>query len=351
VSDETTTKPFANAGASGPMIRLALVNILLSIATLSIWRFWGRTKVRRLLWGGTTAWGDPVEYVGTGKELFTGFLLALLVIYLPLGVLWTWAQTLVVGQDPMGAVMISVLYPLTMFLISMGLFRARRYQLSRTVWRGIRGGQTGSALVYAGLSMLVWVLVPLSLGWALPWGEMKLARYRLSHTTFGDKALVCGAKAGPLYRPFLGLWLVGLAAPLLGSLALWALMAVGGSVAMVLGTPVAVIAAILLLGRLWVGYRVAFYRSLAEGTAFEGARFGAAIQMGPLFRLWFGNMLISVLSLGILRPWAALRVFRFTCARLEVTGEPDFEAVRQSTQANPKMGEGLVTVLDGVGEF
>jgi uncharacterized membrane protein YjgN (DUF898 family) len=62
-------------------------------------------------------------------------------------------------------------------------------------------------------------------------------------------------------------------------------------------------------------------------------------------------MIISLFSLGILRPWASLRTFRYGCAIIGVEGEPDFAAVHRSGEAGPKTGEGLVTVFDGAGEF
>lgn len=352
-SESTLIRPFRQHGDSGDMVRLALVNLGLNIVTLSFWRFWGRTRVRRLLWGTTTAWDDPVDYTGTGKELLKGFLMALVVVYLPLVAGILWAQSLVMAEDPLGPLLMSVLYILTALLVAAGTYRARRYQLSRTVWRGIRGGQGGSALVYAGITLLVWIVVPLSLGWALPWGEMKLARYRLGHTRFGDRSFSCDAGAGGMYRYFAVVWLSGLA--LLGMLWLLALSPVGeeGIAGINEGSTFtgSVLLSLLLLLLPWAWYRAAFYRRLAAGTSFGGHRFSAAVATWPIVRLAVGNGLISLLSLGVLRPWAALRTFRFTCSVMALDGVPDFATIHQTTQAGPSMGEGVMTVLDGAGEF
>ena len=344
------------------MIGTALVNLLYSVLTLSLWRFWGRTRVRRLLWGGTSAWGDPVEYTGTGKELFKGFLIVLFAIYLPLAAGFGWAQTLTAAGDPRGPAVMAVLYLATVLLIAAGLYRARRYQMSRTLWRGIRGGQTGSALSYAARSLLVWVLVPLSLGWAWPWGEMWLARYRLGHTTFGDKPVQCDASAGELYGRFALVWVSGLLyggvmAVLLGLSATASAVLpgwMGGDEAetvlagvMLLGLPVAMATMALP----WAWYRAGFYRRLAAGTSFEGAQFAAEIGAWAMLRLGLGNMLISLFSLGILRPWAALRTFRAGCRVITLDGVPDFDAIHQGKDRGPGMGEGLISVLDGAGEF
>ncbi len=348
------------------MIRLALANLGLNIVTLSFWRFWGRTKVRHLLWDGTTVWDDPLEYTGTGKELFKGFLLALVVIYLPLVAGFGWAQSLIAAHDPRGQVVSGILYMVTALLVAAGLYRARRYQLSRTVWRGIRGGQTGSAWGYALRSLAVWLAVALSLGLALPWGEMMLARYRFNHTTFGDRSFQCEALAKGLYGRFALVWLAGLlcvvaVSALIGAVITLGLMvpgppdqdgpplaqAFGVGMALLAFLPVGLI--VMSLPMAW--YRAAFFRQLAAGTSFEGHRFSAEVKTWPLARLAVGNVLISLFSLGILRPWAALRVFRFTCAAIAIDGVPDFAAIHQTADKGPRTGEGLISVLDGAGEF
>ena len=39
-------------------------NALLSLATLGVYSFWGRTRVRRYLWGTTSFRAEPFEYSG-----------------------------------------------------------------------------------------------------------------------------------------------------------------------------------------------------------------------------------------------------------------------------------------------
>ena len=52
-----------------------MVNLLLTIVTLGIYRFWAKTRIRRYLWSQTEFLGDRFEYTGTGKELLIGFLI------------------------------------------------------------------------------------------------------------------------------------------------------------------------------------------------------------------------------------------------------------------------------------
>ena len=54
---------------------LSLKHGLLNLVTLSAHRFWGQSKVRRRIWGSMGLYGEPLTYVGGGRELFVGFLL------------------------------------------------------------------------------------------------------------------------------------------------------------------------------------------------------------------------------------------------------------------------------------
>lgn len=348
--------PFVHHGRTGAMIRLALKNLLLSIVTFTLWRFWGKTRVRRQLWADTEFWGDAAEYTGTGKELFLGFIVALVAVFMPIVVAMGAAQAAVAAGHAWAGLLVLLLQILIMVLAMAGVYRARRYQMTRTVWRGIRGGQTGSALRYGLMVLGVGLITVLTLGWALPWGEMGLARYRMENTTFGDCAFECDARAKGLYKRFAVVWLAGVVF----------FVGIGGGFAAVLdqvddpekvflvvlaGYALAVPWAVLTLGLPLAWYRAAYLRQLAAHTRFDGVAFSLEATTGGLVKLALGNLLISLLSLGILRPWAALRTFRFGCAHLRMAGEPDWGRVHQSAAARLRTGEGLAAVFDGAGEF
>lgn len=348
--------PFVHHGRTGAIIRLSLLNLALNVLTLSLWRFWGKTRVRRQLWGGTSAWGDPAEYTGTGGELFLGFVVALTAVFMPMVIALGAAQAAVEAGNAWANVVIVALQLALVFLAAAGLYRARRYQMSRTRWRGIRGGQGGEAWRYALMFLGVTAATGATLGWMLPWAEMTLARYRLDNTTFGDCRFSCDAVSRPLYKRFAVVWLSGL-------VFVGGILGVAFAFATVFDSPddtlpimVAAYGALMVWGVVtvgvpWAWYRAAFLRQLAAGTRFDGAAFTLDATTGGLVKLALGNWAISLLSLGILRPWSALRSFRYACAHLRMTGEPDWERVHQTRAATARTGEGLAAVFDGAGEF
>ena len=78
------------------------------------------------------------------------------------------------------------LYLILFFLMQFAAYRARRYRLTRTVWRGVRFWMTGSGWAYAMRSFLWTLLTMITLGLAYPWREAALERYKMRHTFYGD---------------------------------------------------------------------------------------------------------------------------------------------------------------------
>ncbi|MGE5547777.1 MAG: YjgN family protein [Solirubrobacterales bacterium] len=343
-------------GRNGAAASLAVKNLLLTVLTLGVYRFWAKTNLRRLLWGNTAAWGDPIEYTGTGKELFVGVLVVMLVVFLPLAAAQTTIRLTLDGQDQVIAT--QLLNVLVMLLIPAGLYRARRYQLSRTQWRGIRGGLGGSAWRYAMLVFQGGILCALTLGWWWPRLEMRLARYRWDHTSFGTQSFACNPRIAPLYLSFSMLWAGSVAAVLavvIGSSFMYegaAILEEKSRIGLAAGTAAMIgLPAALLLVLPYAAYRACMVRELAAGLTFGATRFSSEITTWGMIKLGFGNWMISLLSLGILRPVATMRTFRYVCGVLNIHGQPDFAAIRQSEAERPRSGEGLVAVLDGAGDF
>jgi uncharacterized membrane protein YjgN (DUF898 family) len=190
-------------GTAAEMAPLVYKGLLLTFLTLGIYRFWYQTDVRRFLWSRTSVDGDRLEYTGRGVELFIGFLIALAVL-IPLYALATFLSLIVGPAGP--AVMQPLLTLGLLVLAQYGLYRARRYRLTRTIWRGIRFQQSGSGWVYAGRSMIWGLLTILTLGLAYPFMRASLERYKMNNTWFGDQKAAFSGTGWTLFKRGVLLW-------------------------------------------------------------------------------------------------------------------------------------------------
>jgi uncharacterized membrane protein YjgN (DUF898 family) len=154
----------------------------LELVTLGFYRFWLATDIRRHLWANTQIDGDAAEYTGRAKELLIGFLIALAIlvpVYLAYFLAGLEAERVKAFAS----------FPLFIFFYVFGqfaIYRARRYRLTRTVWRGVRFWMSGSGWAYAARAAMWGVLMILTLGLILPWRTAALERYKMRHSFYGD---------------------------------------------------------------------------------------------------------------------------------------------------------------------
>ena len=204
---ENQSLKFAHHGNAGELFGLVAINSVLNIITLLFYRFWAKTRVRAYLWRRTALGGDPMEYSGTGKEMFLGFLVAFGAVILPL-VLLNLVATFMLGEGTTPkAVFDFGFFLLLMFLVGNAQYRARRYRMSRTHWRGIRAAQTGSEVQYGLKTLGFYLLIPLTLTWSYPWQAMCLMSHMMNNTWFGDRRFSFQGSAGPLYMNFAIAWM------------------------------------------------------------------------------------------------------------------------------------------------
>lgn len=196
---------------------LLVRNVILQFVTLGIYRFWARTNLRRYFWSATEFSGEPFEYSGRGSELFVGFLLAMAFLAPLFGALYI-AETFF-GQETLGYALFQLAWlTLIVFLVNVGIFMSRRYLLTRTLWRGIRAGQAGSAIHYAFLSMGLSVLNFITLGMIGPWVRYKRQAYLMRNTLFGAQAFVFAPSVKNLFASWYVAWTI--AAVILGAIIL-----------------------------------------------------------------------------------------------------------------------------------
>ncbi len=205
-------------GRLGELYKIFVVNFLLGLATLGIYRFWGKTRMRRYLWSHLRYDGDRFEYTGTGGELFKGFLIVAVILIL-LTLVNTAAQFAIeiLVRDPAVATalfsaMTIIFYVVLFFLIFVGQYTALRYRLTRTRWRAIRGGLGGSAWRYGGTAMGYAILKVVTLGQFTPFAAVRLWRYRIGNAFFGTAQARFAGSGREVYRPFLISFLTAIAA-------------------------------------------------------------------------------------------------------------------------------------------
>jgi uncharacterized membrane protein YjgN (DUF898 family) len=355
------TLSFTQTSTWGGILPIAALNALLNIVTLTLWRFWGRTRVRRYLWSTTQINGTPLEYTGSGWELFRSFVFVMLIIFLPISAAAFAGQMMLPPEQ--FAIIFAISYIPIIFgfywLMGIATWGARRYRLSRTTWRGIRLGQAGSANGFAWASIGYGLLTGVSMGWYEPAKEMRLSRRLWGETIYGDQNFEIthsdDGLAGPLYGSYALSWFSGIIGyfVFIGVYAalIYPDIEAGNTnmqmdLAMIGKIYIAMFVFLLIVGVMSMPYQAALIRRKAEIIGLGELRFNIKVTSWGLGWVYLGNFLIIFLTLGFGMPFAQMRLWRYIFQRIEAGGEIDIDQIRQTADRGPKSGEGLADAFD-----
>jgi len=365
VAGAGTVTPFQWIGNPWRLTGLCLLNAALSLLTVGIYSFWGRTEVRRRMWSSVRLLGEPLVYHGTGPELLKGFLGVLLVLLVPLFLIGSFV-VIYFGQASATfalyqIALFAVVYPV---LTAIAFYRARRYRLGRTSWRGIRGSLDGSSTPYGVWSWALTLAYPLTLFWIVPYRAVLLQRMIANDTHLGAERLRFVGSASPMYGRFALLWF--------GSIIL--LLAMFWGIGAAIGHRITVqdplswmllkprdwgMIAVIILATIFIWslmssfYYARLYSHLARSTQFGGDsaalglhRFDLDLRGWQIMWLFFTNSLITYLSLYILRPIATARSMKFYTERLAIVGPLEPALLSQNRATADQTGEGLAQAFD-----
>jgi uncharacterized membrane protein YjgN (DUF898 family) len=378
----------------GGLFALLVKNAVLSFLTLGIYRFWARAALRRYWWGSITIAGDPLEYTGTGLELFVGFLM-FLGIMLPFGVAYGLTAVLQQSNPLAGGLLRLVEFLVLFVLIQFVTFRARRYRLSRTLWRGVRASQGGTSWQYLQLVTGWSLLSGLTLGLAVPWARVSATQYLMDRTALGDLEARFDGRGRDLFLPWL-LFLV----PVVAGFGAFGVLTVRHAGAFAPGQLPPSFGA-LIAGELFGGLGILAYllielRYTIRHTRFGDVQLGSTLSIGGLIGHVIGFCVVALLVLTLvttavavviadlviaqktgIRPtmpaarivvtavmliigfglinilrilWVDRVIVRRICDTMSLTNPDRLDRIGQSTAAVPGAGEGMADAFD-IGAF
>ena len=333
---------FRFTGSGAEYFRIWVVNLLLSLATFGIYTAWA--KVRRLQYfdRNTLLAGASFDFHGQPKAILRGRLVAVALLA---------SYQYAIGFSARAGLAVAT----TLLLATPFLMRgALRFRLAHTSYRAIAFAFSGSVarayrtymapailFVLPGVMIAVfgeaaWTMLALLLyvAWPVMFAQMK--RYQFGEVRYGDLA---SSTSLPLHG-FVGIYLLG-ALLLAAGCAAVLLLGLGAALLhivpsdertseLVLGAVVlgAAIIAYLLLGP-YQQARV-FNLCLAR-TSFPGARFVSTLRVWPYMRLQSKNMALTILSLGLYRPFAVVSAYRYRMEHLALDCDGGIDSILAGT--------------------
>jgi uncharacterized membrane protein YjgN (DUF898 family) len=357
--DAITTAPAAEDGRGieftgewREYLPIAITNALLIICTLGIYRFWAAARQRRYLWSRTRFIDDCLEWTGTGKEMFFGFLLVMCVL-VPFFLFFQFLLPALVARGKAEAAFgIVFLFEIAIFyLVGFARFRALRYRLSRTYWHGIRGGSDDPGWNYGGEYLGRMALSAMTMFIIFPWAATRLWNSRWKAMSFGPLQFRANLNAEGLkerwalvYLAPFGLLAAGVAAGMVAVMA-----RNSGS-----PPPVSLMVIIFALAVIfYVGIPLAtlhwyakYFRHAAEATRIGDLEFSFDATTLQWLGLFLGNLALAIVTLGFGLTYWGYRNWSFMVRHLRVYGTVDLSDLTQSTTHAPREAEGFADAFD-----
>jgi uncharacterized membrane protein YjgN (DUF898 family) len=298
-------------GRGSDFFSVIIVNWLLTILTLGFYYPWAKARKLQFLYGETSLNGDSFSFHGTGKEMFRGFVKAILIILslYSLFFLFLYLQLPVLG--------IVSLYLGILALLPFAIHGSYRYRMSRTSWRGIRFGYRGDRKEFS-INFFKWLFFTIcTFGIYGSWMSINMRNYLLGNIRFGDVEFNSDGDGGDYFM--LNLKGYFLTVFTLGIYGFW-----------------------------WQQELFEYYiNNLSMNKGDKEIALNSTVTGGGIFKLAIVNILIIIGTLGIGYAWVVTRTMKYIFENIEMEGNIDLNSLLQ-TEENYKdaTGEDIGDFLD-----
>ena len=363
----------AFTGSGSEYFRIWIVNLLLTILTLTLYTPFARARRLSYFYANTRVGGHALGFHGSPWKMLRGYLLVA-----GLGAAYAVALRLAPLAAGAAVLLFAAVWP--------ALWRASlQFRLGNTSWRGLRfgfdadlagayravlpiylpaalvmavlaalpgpgpesGQQAALPAPLAGLVGVLGLLAPLLYPLGLAW----MKRYQHGGFRYASESTRLDAGAGTFYLIALKTVAVAVAGFALGFALLWLM----GSDVMKGGMPtrapslltmlltLALVAAVYLLmfALVWPYFTVQLQNQVWNATVSHRLQFESDLRFGPYMGLSALNFVLTLVTLGLYRPFAAVAAarMRLEAVSVQVRGDVDGWLARAQQQTEGATGD------------
>jgi len=330
---------FEFRGNATEYFRIWIVNLALTIATVGIFSAWAKVRRERYFYGNTWLAGAPFEYLAKPLNILKGRVIAIVLfaLYVLLGQFLPAANFVLIGV---------VLVALPWLVTSALRFRARY-----SAWNTLTFRFTGTLKEAFKSYLLVFALMPPTLGLIFPYARFRQRRFVIDgHRIGGHQLNFVGGASGfyAIYGKALLVFVaLGIALGIAAYSALGRFASEPGLLDRPIGywTSVGVAYGAMFFAWTFVAARVT---NLAYcETAFGGHRFRSTVRARDLWAIYLTNTAAILLSLGMLVPWAQVRLARYRARHLVLRASSDLlDLAAEPSGERGAFGEEAASIFD-----
>jgi uncharacterized membrane protein YjgN (DUF898 family) len=317
----TRVIPIEFTGKGGEYFRIWIVNAFLSLITLGIYSAWAKVRNKRYLYGNTLIESVPFEYLAKPKQILKGrfIVFSILAVY-----------SVTIHFVPFSQTIFGIVF---MFLIPWLFIKARSFNLRHSSYRNIRFNFKARYL--EAFYVFFWMagLAGLTLGIAYPFYVHSLKELQVKHSRYGTAPFHFDTKVKSFYSIYLKV--VCLVIVLIVMTFVFVLIfqlfmtsstlqqeaAQGKGITSFI--PLILMFTVFLLIRPYAQTHVTNF--VWNNSDLGEHSFESTLKPSQMIWITFSNVLAILFSVGLLIPWAKIRMIRYRLKnlRLHVVGNLD----------------------------
>lgn len=304
-----TVEKFKFTGNAKEWFGIWIVNLLLSIVTLGIYSAWAKVRSKKYFTNHTYVADRNFDYHATGKQILIGRLIVIGVYIL--------FNLIVIAVPILGVLfLIGLIFVVPWLIIRSMMFNARMTSFSNVRFNFV--GKTGQAML---VFLLYPVLTALTLYTTAPFLDRAVKKFSINNHRLGTAAFSLEGPVGPYYKAFLAAlaWIivVGLGCTILTGFNFQEFASA------MEGLETDPTGATSIIGLFYLLIFVAFlpaaliYSTMIRNTVYNTAtldgkhRFNSTVSVLPMLGIVFSNFVVVVCTLGLMLPWAQVRMTRY----------------------------------------
>ncbi len=370
------TLPFLFHGSGSEYFRIWIVNILLSVVTLGIYSAWAKVRNKQYFYGNTELDGSTFSYLASPIAILKGRVIAvaLFIGYSLMSNVPIWWVSLMA----LGIVLLA-----SPFFVQRSLMFNARNSAYRSVRFNFEGTFKESALIFAGIPILFgltfavgggvvaatswfWLmLLPILIvfGVGVPFFLYQQKRFFIDNSLYGTSCFELDVTSHDFYRLWGKLVFFSVIAFALAIGLLVLVMALFGvSMGMLssaqdnpelwAGAMVPIlISTYLIMGIVYlfplVYYQVRMNNLVYNNASIDGFQLEANYALVSYGKLVFVNTLLTILTLGLYRPWALVRTAQYRADHMRVNATASMDQfVASESEHVSALGEELGELYD-----
>lgn len=350
MNDSQNTYPFSFHGTAGEYFRIWIVNTFLTLITLGIYGAWAKVRTQRYFHGNTRLDNASLDYHAKPLQILKGRLIlaAGLVVYFALSQFYPGAEIF----------LLLVVFLLVPWL----LVSALRFRMRNTSYRNIRFDFAGSIGESYWVTLRGGLVTLFTLGIGTFWADWLRSCFIVNNLRYGRADFQTEAR--PTQFWFIYLKMFGMLLLFIGSISLtiFALAFLFGEdlpmdlepgnssgIMILLFIQIAVVLVMLPLNLFFFTYlQVRKFNLLAQTSKIDAVHsLQSNLKVLPLFGIYLTNIIAIIFSVGLLIPWAKIRVARYRMQQLALLTSASLdEVIAGETQKIAATGEEVGDYVD-----